>query len=232
VQAIDMNGPAVGGLFATSHVPTQLGSDVFDSVHISNEAEAAPTACPMTWNCGDIGYPTPPGRQFYNTTTGTWTVEGGGFDIFLNVDQFHYVWRTLTGDGSISARLSSQMSQLFNPSAKAGLMMRGNGAPDAPYYAILTEPGNIIQIQWRVKQGGTTGEYRLPASISLPVYLRILRYGNTFTAYLSRDGIVWTLIPGSTETLNVYGPLMAGLAVTSHTPAALNIVTFDSVDIQ
>lgn len=232
IQAMDMQGPAVGGLLVTSHVPTQAASDTFSNVAVSNSAEAAPTACPTNWNCTDVGYPVPAGSQLYNGLNDSWTVEGGGFDIFLNYDQFHYVWQTMNGDGTLSAHVTSQTSGLFNPNAKAGLMIRASSDPAAAYYGIFAKPNNGVQIQWRVQQGGTTGEYNLPLSDQMPIYLRIARAGNTFTAFTSQDGITWTPVSGSTQTLDMNGPLLAGLAVTSHTPATLDVVTFDSVSIQ
>ncbi len=232
IQMINMANAAVGGLAASSHVPTTLATDVFDHVSVTNTAAPAPTACPTDWNCADIGYPTPAGSQMYNANSGTWTVAGGGFDIFNPIDQFHYVWQTMAGDGSISAHVVSQTTELFNPNSKFGPMIRAGTTDNAPYYAIFAEPQNGIQVQWRVQQGGPTGEYKLPLSYQMPIYLRIVRVGSTFTAYVSQDGIVWIPVIGSTQTLAMNGPLMAGLAVTSHTPAALSVVTFDSVSIQ
>lgn len=232
IQTIDMSNTVVGGLAATSHAPATLATDVFDHVSVTNTADPTPIACPGGWHCADIGYPTPGGTQIYDASSDTWTVEGGGFDIFTNIDQFHYVWQTMPGDGTISVHVVSQTADLFNPNSKFGPMIRAGTADNAAYYAILAEPQNGIQVQWRVQQGDMTGEYKLPLSYQMPIYLRITRVGNTFTSYVSQDGVVWTPIAGSTHTIDVSGPLMAGLAVTSHTPAALSVVTFNSVSIQ
>lgn len=233
VQAMNMQGPAIGGLLVTSHIPTTLGSDIFSNVAVSNSAEAAPTACPNSWNCTDVGYPVPSGSQLYNVLNDSWTVEGGGFDIFLNYDQFHYIWQTMAGDGTLSAHITSQTTNPFNPSAKAGLMIRASNDPSAPYYGIFAKPNNGIQIQWRLQKGSETGEYNLPLSDKTPIYLRIARYGDTFYSFVSQDGITWQFVPGSTQTiLSLSGPMMAGLAVTSHTSATLDVATFDSVSIQ
>src|SRR6185437_171691 len=65
----------------------------------------------------------------------------------------------------------------------------------------------------------------------VPSYLRVTRQATSFTAYISSDGVNWTLVPGSGATLNVNGSLLAGLAVTSHDRTAASTVTFDSVAI-
>jgi hypothetical protein len=64
---------------------------------------------------------------------------------------------------------------------------------------------------------------------TVPAYLRVERSGTTFTAYTSADGATWTLVPGSTVTLNVSGPMLQGLAVSSHNSTALCTVTMDAV---
>ena len=68
---------------------------------------------------------------------------------------------------------------------------------------------------------------------SLPglAYLKITRSGSTFTAYTPTDGVTWTLIPGSTITLNLGTSLLAGLAAASPNSGALGTVVMDSVDV-
>jgi len=58
----------------------------------------------MAWTGVDVGTPTPGGAAF-DEATGTWTIDGNGHDIWDNSDNFHYVYKYLVGDGSISARV-------------------------------------------------------------------------------------------------------------------------------
>ncbi|HZU75259.1 MAG TPA: hypothetical protein VFA70_00740, partial [Dehalococcoidia bacterium] len=132
----------------------------------------------------------------------------------------------LAGDGSISARVSSQ--QDTSAWAKAGVMLRAGSDPGAVNYALLVTPGNGIEVQYRGTQGGTTTRIASIAG-TVPVYLRVTRSGSTFTASTSSDGVSWTLVPGSTVTLSVSGAMLEGLAVTSHNTAALCTVTMDTV---
>jgi hypothetical protein len=55
--------------------------------------------------------------------------------------------------------------------------------------------------------------------------------GSTYSAYTSSDGTTWTLLAGSSITLNMNGPILAGLAVTSHNNNALSTVSFDTVRV-
>jgi hypothetical protein len=65
----------------------------------------------------------------------------------------------------------------------------------------------------------------------VPTYLAVSRSGSTYSAYTSSDGVTWTLVAGSSITLNMSGPVLAGLAVTSHNGGTLSTATFDTVSV-
>ena len=85
-------------------------------------------------------------------------------------------------------------------------------------------------VQYRKAQGGTTSQ---PVKITgtVPVYLAVARSGSTYTAYTSSDGTTWTPVAGSSVTLSMSAPALAGMAVTSHNASALGTVIFDTVSV-
>src|SRR5262249_8370108 len=62
-----------------------------------------------------------------------------------------------------------------------------------------------------------------------PYWVRLVRRGNTFTAYDSADGVSWNLI--NTATIPMATAVYAGLAVCSFNNSRLNASTFDNVSI-
>ena len=228
-MAIDIHGSMLAGLAVSSHKPTALDAVTFASLNTTNSAPPAPTACPESWQCTDIGYPAPKGSQIYQRSSDTWTVEGGGYDIFFQQDQFHYIWQPLNGDGTVIAHIISQSNT--DSAAKAGVMLRANTSLDAPYFAAFVTPSHGISMQYRAKRGDNTNEILLPDTNKAPVYLKVERVGNTFTAYTSPDGVSWTPIPGSSTIVDMGSSVLAGLAVTSHNISYLSVVTFDTVSI-
>ena len=182
--------------------------------------------CPSSWTCADIGNPTPAGGE--GMSNGTWTVSGGGTDIWDTEDQFHYVFKSVPGDAMASARFTSQTNT--NEWAKAGVMLRQSTDPGSPYYAFEVTPSNGLVVQYRDPAGASAV---MPAQIAgtVPVYLAVGRAGNTFTAYSSSDGQAWVPVDGSTVTLSTGGAMLAGVAVTSHDPSYLSTVTADSVTL-
>ncbi len=226
--AVNLGSAPLAGLAVASGGSTQLNTANFGSVVVtaSLPAPAPPVSCPTGWTCGDIGAPALAGSQSYDPTSGTWTIKGAGTDITGTADQFHYVWQPLTGNGSISARVASQSVSSSN--AKAGLMVRASTDPGSPNYFLLISPGPGIKVHVRTTQGGGTSTIANPAG-TVPVYLKVSWSGQTFSSYTSSDGANWTLIPGSTATVNLGSSFLGGLAVTSHNAGVLSTVTMDTV---
>jgi hypothetical protein len=92
-------------------------------------------------------------------------------------------------------------------------------------------PNNGVLVESRENNRLLAVTYaRIPGSI--PVYVRVARAGNSFSAYTSTDGITWQLIPNSTFTENMQGTLLAGIALTSHNLTVLSTATFEHVQVQ
>jgi hypothetical protein len=167
-----------------------------------------------------------PGPGGQSLSGGSWTIQGGGSDIYGTADNFHYLWQPLAGDSSISVEVVSQAAT--SSWAKAGLMMRASTDPGSPYYAVFVTPGNGVAVQWRQTQAGSTGQVTTTGTV--PVYLQITRTGTTFSAATSTDGVTWTPVPGSTKTMaGLSGAVLRGFAVTSHNTGQLSTVVMNSV---
>ena len=109
-------------------------------------------------------------------------------------------------------------------------MLRQGTAGDSAYYAAFVTPGNGVVVQYRPVQGLGTQLIAGPAR-TVPTYLRIARSGSTFCTYTSGDGVNWSAVIGTCLRLNLGGPMLAGLAVTSHTTGAVSVASFDKVKI-
>jgi hypothetical protein len=223
--AIGMTGAVLAGFAITSHSQGTGETVTMDTVAVTpGELPPPGFTCPSGWSCSDIGSPAPAGGQ--SLSGSSWTIQGGGSDIWGTADSFHFVTQTLSADGSISARVASQ-----SPSsvwAKAGLMMRATTDPGSPYYAVFVTPSNGIVVQWRSAQGG--GSNQVATTGAAPAYLQVTRSGTTFSAATSPDGVTWTPVAGSTVALtNLSGALLRGFAVTSHNNGKLGTAVFDTV---
>jgi len=64
-----------------------------------------------------------------------------------------------------------------------------------------------------------------------PVWVRLERSGNTFTAFTSDDGLAWTAL-GAPQDIIMNATIYVGLAVSARNDGSLCTVTFDNVSVQ
>lgn len=188
----------------------------------STEATATTTSLPTPWASGDIGSPALSGSAAYSS--GTFTVKGAGKDIWGTSDQFRFVYRSLSGDGQIVARVASL--QKTHAWAKAGVMMRRSLYPGSPHAFALVSAGSGVSFQQRTVGKGTSSTVA-SGSGAAPVWLRIVRKGSQFTASRSTDGATWKVM--GTTTVSMPSTIYVGLAVTSHNASARTTASFSNV---
>jgi len=87
---------------------------------------------PTGWTGRDIGTPGAAGSIQYDKATGAWTIRGDGTGIRGQSDQFYFVYKTLIGDGELTARVASLEPPLADW-AMAGVMIRMVLIPESPY---------------------------------------------------------------------------------------------------
>jgi endoglucanase len=181
-------------------------------------------AMPGGFSDADVGGPSLAGKASFDSTQGTFTLWGSGADIFGTADQFNFASKAFTGDGSIVAQVSADSNT--DPWAKSGVMFRDGTAAGAIYAAVLATPGNGVTFQWRNSTGAATSEAHV-LNQSAPLWVRLVRAGNGFSAYYGFGG-PWFQI-GTTQVVTMNSNARVGLAVSSHNNAMLNTGTFKSV---
>jgi hypothetical protein len=164
-------------------------------------------------------------RGSASRANGVYTVAGSGADIWSTADAFHFACASVSGDGSITARVASMTNT--NSWAKSGVMMRATRDSNAQHVLVAVSPGNGVQMMYRGAAGTASSTVRIVAGIKAPYWVRLTRAGNTFNGYISPNGVNWTLV----GSISVAMPAMvfSGLAVLSHNNLALNTSIFDNV---
>ncbi|MFQ5580919.1 MAG: hypothetical protein ACE5FZ_09925, partial [Nitrospiria bacterium] len=181
----------------------------------------APVSSP--WANGDIGNVGLPGSA--DESNGVFTIDASGKGIRGSADQFHYVYQPLSGDGSITAYVSSLT--IKGKESRAGLMIRESLADDAPHVmvAVLKDKTRTYE---RATPGGGTAKVSSDNG-SAPRWLRLERSGNMVTTYRSSDGSNWTTL--ATRTVSLGQDVYIGLAVTSGKNDKLSTGVFTDVTV-
>ena len=141
-------------------------------------------------------------------------------------DKFYFLHRTLTGDGSITVRVTSLAGTVLDPDspptgpdtgtpepwAKAGIIVKAGTTPGSGYAAVLVTGAHGVRMQdnYLHDTAGLAGT----VSASAPRWLRLTRTGTTLTGYDSVDGTHWTRI-GTAHLAGLPPAVEAGMFVTS-----------------
>ncbi|MDP2896592.1 MAG: hypothetical protein Q8Q12_08530 [bacterium] len=189
--------------------------------------DMAPPDPPAIWTSADIGS-TLTGDTQYNAATYTWDIYADGGDIWDSADAFRYVYTQASGDFMIQGRMAG-FSWANNDWGKAGFMMRESTAANSVHGSIFVRaPNDFLGIQYRGATGsGSGGGTESWFSPVLPRWLRWQRAGSVLTASTSNDAVTWTQFGqlGPVPT----GPVLVGMAVTSHNTATIAGATFQRV---
>jgi len=211
------------GLVVNSHNAGALTQATFDSVTVG--AAAPPPQIPAPWVDQDVGSPALRGSASY--ASGTFTIKGGGADIWGAADEFHFVDQPVSGDVQILARVAAV--QNTSPYAKAGVMLRNSAAAGSAHVILDVRPTGDVEFMTRTADGAQT-TYLAGAVQAAPAWLKLTRTGSVVTGYVSADGVTWRVV-GST-TSGIAASALVGLVVNSHNTGALNTATFDNVGVQ
>ena len=180
---------------------------------------------PDGWATADVGKVGLPGDASYGT--GTFTLAGAGAAVGGMTDAFRFVWQTLTGDGSIVARVTQ--NQATDPLAKAGIEIRESLAANSKHVALVTTAARGPQLISRSTNGGASAVMSSPAAAFTPTWVRLVRTGNVFTASRSVDGVSWTTVGSVTVAMSA--TVRIGLLTSAQDAGLLNTARFTDVSL-
>lgn len=193
------------------------GSDWSDLVNRVQPPLAPFQQCPGAWTCQDVGE-----GQYdlggSQSVTPTWTLVAPanvwGFSSNspccnkASGDMQRFVSQPLTGNGSAQTHVAFQ-AQVGTP--MAGVEMRHDITAFSPFYAVYRNGfDGTVHYRYRTVAGNNSTLSDVATSIKAN-YLQVGRSGTTYTAYTSTDGVNWTAIPGSVQTIGTLaGSVLAG----------------------
>lgn len=163
------------------------------------------------------------------------TLQGIG-DVAFDADEFHYAYKTLSGNGTVVARLANHNGEtpLDSVWPKAGLMIRGSldaGAANVLLYLVDNAAFQGAVLQERRAAAAQTNVIGAQGGVRAPYWLRLERDGSTVRASTSADGSTWTLV--GTATVALGQEALVGLAVASGDRAGIDVMeaVFDSTQV-
>ncbi len=176
----------------------------------------------------DVGAPPRAGSAEFDSAAGQYKITGSGTDIWGKADQFHYVWREMSGDLAVKA--TARFLTDGNPHRKAVIMLRKSLDADSPFVHLAVHGDGLPSVQFRNTKADNTNTVDFPVEGPGTWTLKLVRQGTAITAWIAKDGAPLRELG---HTLNQIGsPVLVGLGVSSHTQEATNTVVFSDVSVE
>jgi regulation of enolase protein 1 (concanavalin A-like superfamily) len=164
---------------------------------------------------------------FTDKGNNTFAVVSTGTDIWNNSDEFRFVYKTLSGNGSITAKVDSLTRS--DAWSKAGVMIRETLEAGSKHVSMVVTPDNSCSQQYRTANSGASASTNWTGTaVTAPYWVRVTRTGNTFQTESSPDGKTWTAL-GTDQTITMASNVYIGLCVTSHNATAYSTAEFSNV---
>jgi len=215
-------GIAAAAVYDTNSTVSSSAIDVYVTTAVSTSP--TPVSLPVPWQAADIGSVGTPGVT--TVSNGVYTLSGAG-SISSTSDSFHFVYQPLSGDGQITAQLSSVDNSGTN--GCVGVMIRESLTAGSRYALMSLSTSDAFLWQRRTKTNFKTWSTTAGSGAPPQTWVRITRSGFFFTGYMSADGTNWTQV--SSANISMASSIYLGLVVASGDPNVLNTSSFSDMNV-
>jgi len=165
----------------------------------------------------DIGQPKNAGSASYDEATQTYDMKGAGYNIWFNRDEFHYLYKKISGDFILTASFEFEGDK-GNEHRKIGWMVRESLDDASASYNAVTHGNGLTVLQWRLLRGAymrdPEGEIFYPKKVVFQT-IQLERIGNKITMRVANRGEPLQEV-GATIMMENSDSVYAGLFISSH----------------
>lgn len=156
---------------------------------------------------------------------------GAGSNVWGQWDEFHFAFKQLSGDGSITVRVEGMSANPPHGDPRVGVMIRDSLDPDAANALLFVEPDPRTRLTQRIRVADNATDVAVAPVGTTPTWLRLTREGFRFKAERSDNGTAWMplLDTGSEASIAMTDPVFIGLVACSHTAGQFIDATFSNV---
>jgi len=174
---------------------------------------------------GDIGAPKISGSAAYDATGNTYTLTGGGRNIWTTNDEFQFLWKKTKGDFIVRARV--EFVGKGYEFRKIGWMARAGLDSNAPYVDAAEHGGGLTSLQYRQVAGSNCVQIILP--ITNADIIQFERRGTNYIFSAAHSGE--TFVSTNFSNIRLPDEVYLGLFVCAHSPTAKQEAIFHDVQI-
>lgn len=178
-------------------------------------------------NDNDVGATKLAGTVEFDAGRLTYTVTGGGANMWSTNDAFHFVWKKVSGDVALAADIAFE-GKGGDPHRKACLLVRQSLDTDSAYADAAFHGDGLTSLQYRAAKNERT--YEIQSGVSGPKRLRIEKRGRYVSMSIAAES--GELRPaGGSFRLDLTEPFYIGLGVCAHNNEVSEKALFSNVEL-
>lgn len=173
----------------------------------------------------DIGQPKLNGSAVYEPHSQTYTMTAAGINMWDDADQFHFMWKKISGDFILRATVQF-VGKGTHPHRKMGIIARDQLTTDSRYVDASVHDDQLTALQYRSMDGGDTEHDIL--SVFHPTEIEFQRKGNLFTFSAATFGENFKSV---SREVDLNEEVYVGLFLCSHLEDVIEKAIFSNVRI-
>ena len=140
----------------------------------------------------DVGGPKLKGSSTYEEATQSYTLKGGGYNIWFNHDEFQFLYKKIKGDFLLTGNFQLIGNERGNGHRKAGWMIRESTDHDAVSINTCLHGDGLVVLQWRLMRGAYMRDPEEEIFFPKPYFgeniIQLERFGKTITMRIAHPG--------------------------------------------
>lgn len=177
-------------------------------------------------SASDVGNVQHAGAASYDSTMQLYNISGSGANIWGPKDEFHFVWKRMTGDFILQA-WGKFDGKGVDPHRKWGWMVRNSLDSNAVMASVQVHGDGLTAFQYRSATGANVEEKR--SAITTPDVIQLERREGKYIMSVARFGEPFTVTEKDSLTLN--DEVYVGLFVCAHNKDVVEKAAFSNVRI-
>lgn len=174
----------------------------------------------------DVGTNVKPGSATFLSETGQYIVSGAGYNVWLDHDEFQYVYKKMKGDFILTTK-AEFLGTWVNYHRKVGWMVRKSLDGNSAHINAVEHGDGLTSLQFRPSSGAQTEEHKLKMTKANIIQLE--RKGNQ---YIMRAAVYGETFETDTlQNLDLGNEVYVGLFVGSHNADVVETGVFSNVRI-
>ena len=177
----------------------------------------------------DVGRTVRPGTVTYDPRNEHYLIAGAGQNMWGDRDDFHFVWRRLSGNFILSTRVHF-IGRGVEAHRKIGWTIRPTLDPHSPHVTAAVHGDGLASLQFRRTAGATTEEIKSADSLPNPdAVIQLERRDGAYIMSVAQFGD--TLVSTQVSDVSLPDTVYVGLFVCSHNQSVAERGEFSNVRI-